>query len=65
MSHDSYDLLKSLSPDNVVHLIIRWGRVCWDDIREMIVHGKVSALNVEDDESKLLAFIMAAQQCED
>ena len=59
MHINSYNLLLRHSPDRVVHQAIKAG-LYGDDLCEL-VRAKINALTVEDDESGLLPFMMAAE----
>jgi len=54
-----YNLLMRHCPDTVVHQTIQAGGLCWDDLHEL-VETKIDALTLEDMESGLLPFMLAA-----
>jgi len=57
-----YDLLASRTPDKVVHLAIR-SRAPWHEVHD-IMEAKVNGLDVVDEESGLMPFMMIAVEDE-
>ena len=58
---ECYDLLLSCSPPTVVHQAIQAG-ISWKHLRP-IVMAKINALTMEDKESRLVPFMIAAERC--